>query len=78
MNFMDIGNEYLHNAEVIRAKMDSIQSELGSQQRRMKAYDQREYFRRLSILDSMYIDCLTIGKCLVRRGAAANGEKSSA
>lgn len=77
MNFMDIGNEYLHNAEVIRAKMDSIQSELGSQQRRMKAYDQREYFRRLSILDSMYIDCLTIGKCLVRRGEAANGEKSS-
>lgn len=63
MNYTELGQEYLKEAQMLKRHLEPLRAEL----KRTKGEDWVILFRRISMLNEMYLECLHIGRELLRK-----------
>lgn len=61
-NFIEWGNEYLREADVLKKRMDKLKREKKSSNITREQY--MELGRQINLMYAMYLDCCHIGKYL--------------
>lgn len=64
MDYRNWGREYLREAAMLRRYLEPLRREL----KRVSGQDAILLYRRISMLNEMYLECLHTGNELVKRG----------
>lgn len=63
MNYTELARQYDAEAERIKKKMNKLRSSKPN-----KYWQRIELYNTLEMMDDMYLDCLTVGRYLKKRG----------